>query len=317
MDATGRTERFGGALGLDARATAGLLVLATRAPSLHNSQPWRFRLCPDRIELRADACRRLPVADPTGREQRIGCGAALYTLRLALVGAGIRPIVTRVPDARDPDLVAVVRRGGTVRASAEQQRLLDAVPRRRTHRRPFRETPVPGTARSALCRAAFEEGAWLQLVTEPAELVQLGTLAREAHTRQARDPAFAAEVAAWTGDAGVRDDGVPASAGGPRPAPVRPGRAPGNGPLIGVLSVHVDGPREDLRAGEALQRVLLTATAEGLAASFLSPLVEVPDVRDRVRRLLGGTRPPQVVLRLGHGAAGPATPRRAPVVEPG
>ncbi|SFO07656.1 Nitroreductase family protein [Pseudonocardia ammonioxydans] len=327
MDTTCHEGRVAGALGLDADATGALLALATRAPSLHNSQPWRFGLFPDRIELHTDPARRLPAADPGDRELRIGCGAALFTLRLGLLGAGIRPMVSRFPDPRDPGLVAVVRHGGTALPSAEQQRLLDAVPRRRTNRRPFRDTAVPGPVRSALRRAAFDEGAWLQLVTDPAELAELGRLAREAHALQTADPAFAAEMSAWTGHAGDRDDGVPATAGGPCPPPNQPWVRRDFGgdahprpapaafeaePLIAVLSVHTDGPREDVRAGEALQRVLLTATAEGLSASFLSQVVEVADVREQVRRLLGGIRPPQLVLRLGHGVPVPATPRRAP-----
>lgn len=334
MDATCDGGWVTGALGLDADATAALLALAARAPSLHNSQPWRFRLRPDRIELRTDPDRRVPVADPSDRELRIGCGAALFTLRLALAGAGIRPMVSRFPDPRDPGLVAVVRHGGTARISAEQRRLLDAVSRRHTNRRPFRDTAIPRPARFALRRAAFDEGAWLHLVTDRAELAELGRLAREAHARQTGDPAFTAEMSAWTGHASGRDDGVPAFAGGPCPPPnqawvlrdfgsdAHPRPAPAafeSDPLIAVLSVHTDGPREEVRAGEALQRVLLTATAEGLSASFVAQLVEVPDVREQVRRLLGGTHPPQMVLRLGHGVPIPATPRRAAsdVVESG
>ena len=82
-------------------------------------------------------------------------------------------------------------------------------------------------------------------------------------------------------------------------------------PLIGVLSVHTDDPREDVRAGEALQRVLLTATVHGLSASFLSQLVEVAAIRERMRRLICSTRPPLVVMRIGQGLPVTATPRRA------
>ncbi|MEV1292019.1 nitroreductase [Pseudonocardia sp. NPDC049635] len=333
MDATFHPGTVTGALGLDEETTATVLRFATRAPSLHNSQPWRFRLLPDRIELRADPQRQLPVADPTGRELRIGCGAALFTLRLALIDAGVRPLVSRYPQPGDPDLVAVVRHGGIVRATPEQRRLLEAVPRRRTNRRPFRDITVPDPARSALRRAAFEEGTWLHLVTDPTQLAELGRLAREAHLVQQADARFTAELAAWTGRSGSRDDGVPASAGGPCPPPNQPWvvrefggdayprPAPAafeSDPLIAVLSVHTDGPREELRAGEAMQRVLLTATVAGLSASFLSQLVEVPEIREQARRLLGGTRPPQVVLRIGSGVPVPATPRRAPekVVDP-
>jgi hypothetical protein len=89
-------------------------------------------------------------------------------------------------------------------------------------------------------------------------------------------------------------------------------------PLIGVLTTHLAGPDAEVQAGQAMQRVLLTATAEGLATSFLSHVVEVPQARDELRRLIGATQQPQVVLRIGRGWPVPATPRRssADLLEP-
>lgn len=313
------------ALGLATSQVEGVVATAARAPSLHNSQPWRFRVRPDVIELRADPERTLPVADPDGVQTRVACGAALFTLRLALIDHGVRPLVSVLPDRDDPSVVAAVRHGGRQVLTPEMRRLLEAVGHRRTNRRPFTGAEVGRPEQLALRRAAVEEGAWLHVVSAPDTRAELGRLARTAHRRQIADPAFAAELAAWTGHHGGRDDGVPARAGGPGPAPnqawvVRDfsggqAAAATEGepePLIGVLSVHTDGPREDVRAGVALQRVLLTATVHGLAASFLSQLVELPDVRDQVRRLIGGNRPPRVVLRFGHGVPVPGTPRRAP-----
>jgi len=80
-------------LGLSQEQLQEVLVAATRAPSLHNTQPWSFRLAGEAIELYADRSRQLPVADPSGRELRIACGAALFNLRLALLGLGIKPLV--------------------------------------------------------------------------------------------------------------------------------------------------------------------------------------------------------------------------------
>jgi hypothetical protein len=65
-----------------------------------------------------------------------------------------------------------------------------------------------------------------------------------------------------------------------------------------------------VQAGQALERMLLTATSLGLAASFLSPIVEVPSVREDLRRMLGVSIEPQAVLRFGVGADIPSTPRR-------
>ncbi|GAA4542185.1 hypothetical protein GCM10023175_17140 [Pseudonocardia xishanensis] len=312
-----------GTLGLTGSGLQDVLTAAALAPSLHNTQPWSFQVSEHGIELHADPGRQLPVADPTGRELRIACGAALFNLRLALLGQGVKPLVTVLPEPARPDLVAVVRRGGSRRASPEQRRLLDAVPRRHTNRKPFSDSEIPADALHALRRAALDEGAWLHLVTDPRHRTELADLARSAHEIQLADPAFIAELERWTGHGEPRPDGVPATAGGPLPRPnatwvmrdfTRGTGRPDPGfeaePLIAVLTVHSDGAREEIRAGEALERVLLTATVHGLSASFLSQLVEVPDVRQTLSRMLGGLRPPQVVLRLGHGWPVPGTPRR-------
>ena len=312
------------ALGLSGPEIATVLEAAGRAPSLHNSQPWAFRVLPDAIELHADPSRRLPVADPDDRELRIACGAALFTLRLALRGRGVRPVVSRSPDRPGP--LAVVRRGGPAAVTPDVARLLAAVPRRRTNRHPFTDVPVAPHQRRELYRAATAEGGALRVVDDPAGRRRLQDLARLGHRTQVVDPAFRAEFARWTGQGPGRADGVPAASSGPRPAAhdpwalrdftagTGPDRVPGKDfeaePLIAVLAATRGGAWGDLQAGEALQHVLLVATAEGLAVSYFSHLTEVPDVRTAVHELVGTTRPPQVVLRVGHGWPTVSTPRR-------
>jgi hypothetical protein len=282
------------ALGLTPDQVAGLLATASTAPSLHNSQPWRFLVRPQVIELWADPQRRLPAADATGREQRLACGAALFNLRLALHGLGIRPLVTVHADGGDQDLLASVRFGGRRPATAVQQRLLAAVPRRPTNRMPFTHEPVTTAERAALHRAAVDEGAWLHLVERDQERRDLARLAAQAQATQHADPAYRAEVAAW---AAVSDT----SAG----IPFEQDRA------IAVLTSYAFGPYADVVAGQAMQRVLLTATAHGLAASSLFQLIEVERAREERRRLIGAPRGPQVVLRIRRGRPVPASPRRA------
>jgi nitroreductase len=316
------------ALGLTSEQVEALLVAVGRAPSLHNAQPWRLRLGPDVIELHADPGRRLPAADPEDRELRIGCGAALFNLRLALHGNGIRPLVTVLPDRDRPELLAVVRHGGRKPATPEQRRLLHAVPLRRTNRHPFTDEPVSKPEQSVLRRAALDEAGWLHIVDEPGQRTRLREIASRAYYAQTADPAFRAEFARWTGRPDDGSDGVPAAAGTPgEPQDPwvlrdytgggRPPRAEGKDfetePLIAVLTTHASGPPADVQAGQALQRILLSATAEGLAVSFLSHIVEVPRAREELRRLISGTRPPQAVLRVGRGWPVPPTRRRDPV----
>jgi nitroreductase len=316
-----------GALGLTPGEVEGLLTAAGRAPSLHNSQPWRFRVRPQVIELWADPERRLPAADPTGREQRLACGAALFNLRLALHGLGVRPLVTLHADADRPDLLAAVRYGGRRPPTPVQLRLLAAVPRRHTNRLPFADEPVTAGERTALRKAAMEEGAWLHLVEDEAERQALVRLVADAHGVQQADPAYRTEAAQWVAVSADRRDGVPAHANELRPSAHerwvmrdftggrgRPTASAGitfeREPAIAVLSSYAFGPYTDISAGQAMQRVLLTATADGLTTSFLSQVIEVDRTREQLRRLLRGQHGPQVVLRVGRGWPVPATPRR-------
>ena len=314
------------ALGLASEQIEHLLMTAGRAPSLHNSQPWRFHLTPHTIELHSDPRHTPSIADPEGRERRIACGAALYNLRLALHGHHIRPVVTLLPDRERPELLAVIRHGGTKNPTPEQDRLLRAIPRWATNRRPFSDAVVTGSEQYALSRAAREEGAWLHLVHDTGQRTALRTLLGRAHRLQMADPAFRAELATWSEAAPERRDGVPATAGGSPPEPqdlwvlrdftAGAGRAriPGNDfedePTIAVLISHHTGLSAEVQVGQALQRVLLTATAAGLSASFLSQVVEVAQTREELRHLIGAVQPPQAVLRLGRGWTVPTTPRR-------
>jgi nitroreductase len=317
-----------GVLGLTGEQVDRLLTTAGRAPSLHNSQPWRFRLTPHAIELHADPERTVPVADPDDRELRVACGAALFNLRIALHGLGVRPLVTILPDRSRPTLLAIVRAGGHKPATPDQQRLLRAVPLRHTNRHPYSDVPVSTMEQYALRRAAQEEGGWLHVVERP-QRTALQRIAKRAHDAQTSDPLFRAELERWTTRPPSDASGVPPTASGPPPEPqdrwVLRDYTGGSGrprvggkdfeadPLIGVLSANLTGPEAEIQAGQAMQRVLLTATAEGLATSFLSHVVEVPQAREELRRLIGAARPPQVVLRIGHGWPVPATPRRSSV----
>jgi hypothetical protein len=297
---------------------------AVRAPSLHNSQPWRFRVHDGTVEVRLDPARRLPTTDPDGWAGRLAIGAAVLNLRLAMAVQHRQPLVRLLPggDRRDPDLLAEITAGPDRPPTPTQRRLYQAIARRHSNRQPFWPDPVPAQARSRLVAAAREEGAWLVLLIGPAPVAAVAEVARAADQVLMRDPAYRAELAAWTRDRPA-PDGVPAGAGGPCPQPydlfpTRPfadqPRLPGHDfepqPLVAILGTAGDTPGDQLVAGQALQRVLLTATGDDLAVSLLSQPIEVPSAREQLRTALGQHGPPQMVLRVGYGVPGVPTPRR-------
>ncbi|WP_037305958.1 Acg family FMN-binding oxidoreductase [Amycolatopsis orientalis] len=295
------------------------LEAAVRAPSPHNTQPWIFELAPDTIDVVLDESRVLGACDPEGREARLACGAALLNLRLAIAAAGRVTDTEFLPERERPSLLARVTIGPRHRPTMTERRLAAAIPRRYSNRRPFSEQPVPRGVRTAVSEAARAEGARLILPAEAGSLEATARLVRRADHLQGLDDDFQEELRAWTRQE-AEDDGVPAFAGGPRSAGgLLPGRyvresgAPRvfeQDPLVAVLTMPNDAPMSQLRAGCAMQRVLLTATDAGLSASFYSQPIEIAPVRAELRDLLGGTEHPQTVFRLGYGYPGVKTPRR-------
>jgi nitroreductase len=305
----------------------GLLIseclrAAIAAPSIHNSQPWLFRPYANRIDVLVDRRRQLRVADPDGRELHVSVGAALFNLRVAMLAGGREPLVRLLPDSDEPDLAATVTVGPAARTAPEIRMLAEAIPRRQTNRRPFGSTRIPQAILDAVVAAAVSEGGTLVMV-DPAIRSAVLSLVRYAEPRQRADERYRTELAEWTAAGPARDDGVPPEVFGPRPElaslPLRDfdlAHTTDRGvarferePTLAVLSTVGDTRQDWLQAGQALERVLLTATAHGLATTPLTQILAVP----RLRQILAAPHRPravQSILRLGYAGRVAATPRR-------
>jgi len=174
-----------------------LVATAARAPSVHNTQPWRFRVSQYAIELYADPRRKLRV-DPIGREMLISCGAALFGLRLAVRSLGYLPVVELLPDPARLRLLARVRLGAAVTMTAAERQMLEAVPHRHTHRGPFAPGRLPAGLLAGLQHDALAEGATLALVDRAIAYQQLADIVGAAKRRQVLDPVARAEMRLWS-----------------------------------------------------------------------------------------------------------------------
>ncbi|WP_316781561.1 Acg family FMN-binding oxidoreductase [Streptomyces sasae] len=294
---------------------------------MHNAQPWKFsfRRGDSTFRLRSDLERAMPHADPATRALHLGCAAALFNLRVAAVHAGWEPAVDLLPDPADPRLLAVVRLTDPAPFDNDLAPLYPAIHRRHTSRHPFTEEEIPQAIKDSLSAAALLEGARLAF-PELWHVRTLLDLVHDAEGRDATDPAAADELEQWTrATAEAGTDGVPEYAFGPRrrdgEAPVRdfagripvPGREAAtfeNTPQLALLGTAGDRPRDWLTAGQAMERVLLQATLDGLATSLTSQALERPELRWTMRDPQSAMGYIQMVLRLGYGPAGPGTPRR-------
>jgi hypothetical protein len=317
----------------DLRPRAEALVEVARwAPSLHNAQPWVFRVGPASVDVLLDRSRLLPVADPTSRQAFIGIGAAVFLLRLKLSTLDLAVRVEPWPDPAEPDLAARLVITGPRSATDVERRLLAAVSARRTVRTPFTRHDVPVSLRVAWREDAEGEGAGLRWVEGPGERMGVAALVTAAERLQQRDPAYLAELDRWTSPSAIAEGaGVPPSAFGVTSAAGHSAEFPPRDfaggaetdrprhvgpveehPIVAVLETAGDQPADWLRGGQALMRVLLAAAAEHYAASYLNQPLELPGPRQQLRDELRLEGWPQLVLRLGHpaGALPPQAPRR-------
>ena len=305
-----------------------VIQLACRAPSVHNTQPWRWRVDGSRIHLRADRERQLAISDPHGRNLTISCGAALHHLTVASAGLGRALEVTRLPDHdNDPDLLAVAELGPRIPITPADVDRLDALGRRVTDRRRFTSWPVP---EERLDKLAVDDERWgtriLALHGEAARDT-LERIVNRAMEVQGRDSRYADEQRQWTGR--TASDGVPNSSLPPHEhtgerrdrfdRAVEPlADATSLERSDGVLAICT--ARNDVRswldAGEALSALWLRTTMAGLSLMPLSPVIEVEETRQALfDQLFFAMAQPQLLVRVGWQAVGrtplPLTPRRA------
>jgi hypothetical protein len=285
------------------------LHVALTAPSPGNSQPWRFLLGDEHVDLFTDPGRALPVRDPEGQQRLIAGGAALGLLRVTLRALGLGETTTLLPGDH-PDLLARVALSGSVAATPEETWLLQAAPKRRTHRGLMSARPVRERLLQRLQAVARDQDTHLLILETSRQRAALAARVDADLRARDTDAAWNDERRAW-----------------PEPGPYPfedneggPARGPAileGAPVLALLTTAGDDPLAWLRAGEALIRVLLRGRVDHLYASFLQgPLTHRSDRRAIAEEAaVLGDMPQtpgyaQLALRLGYGSDLAPTPRR-------
>jgi Nitroreductase family len=308
----------------DAATVRDILTLASRAPSVHNTQPWRWRVDDAALHLYCDTGRQLPNTDPEGRDLVLSCGAALNHCTIASAALGWRAKVSRLPDPADPSHLAVVELSSYAADSLDVA-LAAAIPRRRTDRRHYSSWSVPVGDIALMAARAARIGVTLCQVDDIDRLHKIVSQSIWDHLTHD----YLAELTEWSGRyasvAGVPARNVPVSdprakipgrlfAGPALPMPAGSSSAQDNAVVL-ALGTKTDDRLAQLRAGEATSVVLLTATSMGLASCPVTEPLEIAETREEVHcDIFGGTNHPQMLLRVGWAAVNadplPATPRR-------
>jgi nitroreductase len=320
-----------------------VVAAATRAPSIHNSQPWRFTASPARLDVFLDRDRALPVLDPTSRQQVISCGIAIEFAVVALAARGWASRVTLAPGGPDSAHLATLELAEQRPATDEDAGLAAAIDRRHTVRAPFLPKAVPTELIDRMQAMAGRFGTWVKPITREEEEVATAFLISRAEEIEQSDPAYLAELESWMRTEPGAVDGVPLEAvtgDDPRARPSNwlirdfmvghrerhefqpPGDPAAPPPEVERPTVVLMGTGEDdlddwLEAGRALGRVLLLATVEGLAASPLTQALDWPATRSRLQQRLSLVGHPQFLLRMGYPPDLPdgAVSGRRPVAE--
>lgn len=301
------------------------MILANRAPSIHNSQPWQWRVGSSRVHLYAQPALHLPHTDPDGRDLMVSCGATLHHCVVAFAALGWRAVVHRLPNPAEPHHLASVELYSAAPTAADIA-LAAAIPRRRTDRRPYGSRPVALGDIALMGARAARLGVTLRRV-EPT--TELRALLAEAVLAHVSDPDYLGELTTWSGRyasvAGVPARSTPRSDptaavpmrlfAGPELAAYPPQLADSDEGVLIALGTLADDSLARLRAGEAASAVLLTATAQGLASCPISEPLEIEGVRQGLRDLaFDDDGFPQMLVRVGWAPTGadtlPSTPRR-------
>lgn len=295
-----------------------LLNYAVLAPSRYNTQPWLFKITGNDLRLYADRTRALPVSDPNDRALILGCGGALYHLRIAIRHFGYRVMLHTFPDLNDEDLLAVVRLGPSHPSTPDIDRLFAAI----TTRAPLESTPDSWAALPSLLDPEIARfGVALHPSTDPRELQTLRTIVARAMAELAESPDVLGERHTWlsvldSAENGQSDPAIDATHAATLLSNGYQAQTPAGTESrlerLLVISTPGDNTASWLAAGQALAYVILRTCVSGRCALPIHAPIENPAHRQAIVLTTGISGHPQVVVQTVAGSR-PVSGARRPV----
>jgi hypothetical protein len=292
-----------------------LVRYATLAANGHNTQPWKFAIKPDLIELQPDFSRHLPVVDPNNRELWISLGCALENMLVAARAFGYAPEVV-YPNAND--VVQVHLKSAT----AQKSPWFDAIPLRQNTRSEYDGKPVESIKLKRLRELPLDPGVSLRFMLEPKELETVLEYVNQGNLKQYADLAFVQELIHWLRfnkkEALASLDGLYSRCSGNPEVPrwlgqwfVSSGKPQAQADAdakklrsssgVIMISASSDDKTALLRTGQVYERLALEMTALNIQSAFLNQPIEVGSLREQFQNAMGlEDRLPQLLVRFGH-----------------
>jgi len=314
-------------LAADVSDRRDLVRYATLAANSHNTQPWKFRIGKDAIDILPDVRRRTPVVDPDDHHLFCTLGCATENLLLAAQARGLAGDVTFVPAAGGHVNVALTP------TAPRETAAFKAIPARGVSRAVYDGKPLPPETIRMLETAARSDMVDVVMLTDRAQIDRVMALVIEGNNIQLTDDAFMAELKNWfrfdPRQAIAAGDGLFAGCTGKPSIPPWLGRlvfrlaaSPkaeadkyiaqirSSAGIMILVGKQADPPHW-VECGRSYQRFGLAAASLGVREAFINQAVEVPPIREQLAAELGMPgRRPDLILRFGTGPAMPKSLRR-------
>lgn len=302
-----------------------LVHYATLAANGHNTQPWKFVIKENAIEIHPDYRRELAVVDPERRELWISLGCALENLLVAARAGGLAPEVS-YPNATD--FIKVKLTTDTPQSSP----IFDAIPTRQNTRSEYNGQPIQSADMGRIQALPLEPGVSLRFVTTPTDLETALEYVNQGNLSQYADKAFVGELIYWLRfnkkEALASLDGLYSVCSGNPDVPRLLGKAfvAGTKPQqqadvdakklrsssgAVVIASEADDKSAWVRTGQVYERLALTMTSLNVKSAFLNQPIEVTELRSQFQSAIGlGNSLPQLLVRFGYADSMPRSLRR-------